>query len=260
MVKMICYPQADTVTPLIVAGPQRSGTRFVTNVLNSVPEVTIQDEIRDSVMLSLVNLAKTCDKVYSLSHRKSRSENWDFTKRDFMFAAWANLTQGKRKKITSDCLFYGYKTPFHEMYFDFYNAFFAPIRPKYVCCVRLFIDNYLSVHARWPEKSIVSVAKKYVQSLRQLRYMKETRPDDVFFFFLDDYKKIGFQYLRERIFDPLGLSDLVAAKRKAEQGPANASVQKGVQKRNQLNRMQMLLLKIYPHALQAYDSLHRDFG
>lgn len=257
---MICYPSIENATPLIVVGPQRCGTRFVTNVLNSVPGVTIHGEIPSPIMNRIIAVIKKCDKKYLNDDRNNIGENWQSTKWDLMFAAWANVTKGKRKKMDSDCLFYGYKTPFHEKYFDFYNAFFDPIRPKYVCCIRLFTDHYFSVQARWPRKSIISVAKRYVQSLRQLYYMKQQRPDDVFFFFLDDYKKIGFQYLRERIFDPLGLDDLATAQRKAEKGPANSSAQLGVKKKKQLSRLQALFLKINSQAMQEYDLLHRDFG
>jgi len=264
---MICYPIADKTTPIIVAGPQRSGTRFITNVLNSVPGVTIHGEIPAPVINNIIKVIRKCDQKYLRENIENSRKNWSITKRDFMFAAWANLNKGKRKKPDENCVFYGYKTPFHEKYFDFYNTFFDPIQPKYVCCVRGFIDHYLSVQARWPavqarwpERNILFVAWKYVQSLRQLRYMKAQRPNDVLLFFLDDYKKIGFQYLRDRIFSPLGLYKLEAAQRRAAKGAVNTAEQKGVQKKTQLTILQALYLKTNPQALQAYDLLRRDYG
>ncbi|MFP4573778.1 MAG: hypothetical protein ACLFNW_12500 [Desulfobacterales bacterium] len=257
---MICYPSSDNAVPLIVAGPQRSGTRFVTNVLNSVPGVTLQGEIPQPVMERLVDLAWKSGKKYSSDKRNYVRAGWDASKYDFMFAAWANLTKGRRKKAGKNCIFYGYKSPFHEKYFDFYNEFFHPVRPKYVCCVRSFPGHYFSVNARWPDRSVARVARRYVTSLNQLRYIKEKRPEDVLFFFLDDYKARGFEYLREKILDPLGLKDTAAAEKRAAKGPANASAQLGLEKMDRFTRLQSLFLRIYPHPLEKYEALHHDFG
>lgn len=258
--KVICYPSSKNAVPLIVAGPQRSGTRFVTNVLNSIPGVTIHGEISDAIMEKLVELAKKSNNKYIRDSRDYVFEGWDETKRDFMYAAWANLAKGRRRKAGKDCIFYGYKSPFHEKYFDFYNAFFDPVRPRYVCCVRSFLGHYYSVQARWPDRNIARVARRYVRSMDQIRRMKQERPEDVLLFFLDDYKAQGFAYLCEKIFEPLGLEDVAAAEKKAAQGPANASAKLGLEKRNRLSAMQRLFLKIYPHPLEKYEALHRDFG
>jgi len=257
---MICYPSTDKVTPLIVAGPQRCGTRFVMNVLNSVPGFTINGEIPPSIMNRVISVVEKCDLKYLNDNRKNVGKNWNLTKRDFMFAAWANIGKDKRKEGGEKCFYYGYKTPFHEKYFDFYNGFFQPIRPKYICCVRCFNDHYFSVKARWPEKSISSVTKRYVRSLRRIRYMKQQRPDDVLLFFLDDYKEVGFQYFRDRIFEPLGLNRLGDAQNKAGKGPANSAAQMGVRKRQHLTGMEKIYLKVFKQSFLEFDALHRDFG
>ena len=257
---MINYPSASQATPLIIVGPQRSGTRFVTNVLNAVPGVTLQGEIADSIIRYLMKVATQGDRLYAQSERTKRGEYWEKTRRDFMFAAWGNLSKENRVEPDPSCFFYGYKTPYHEVYFDFYNTFFAPVRPQYVCCVRSFLGHYFSVHARWPKRSILRIALRYVYSLRQLRYMKKTRPEDVLFFFLDDYKKLGFHYLQERLFAPLGLQDTAAAKRIAAQGPMNSSAQLGLRKEDTLRPRQKLILSLYPQAEREYRALHREFG
>jgi len=257
---MICYPSVDQATPLLVVGPQRSGTRFVTNVLNSLPGVTIQDEIPAGVMESLKWLTIKCENKYANSEIKARADSWECTKHDFMFAAWGNLTQGRRRESDTSCIYYGYKTPFHEKYFDFYNAFFDPVRPKYVCCIRSFIDHYFSVSARWPERTIHLISRRYINSLRQISYMKKQRPDAVLLFFLDDYKEIGMPYPHQRIFMPLGLEKVDRAEKKAMKGPANASEQMGFQKRSNLTWRQELYLKLSPEPMRLYDGLKRDFG
>jgi len=257
---MTYFPNTNEATPLIVVGAQRSGTRFITNVLNSVQGITIQNEIPDPIIVKAFKTLEKCDNMYLSDSRKYISEHWISKRHEAMFSLWANISKGKKKNVSSDCVYYGYKTPFHEHYFDFYNSFFDPVRPKYVCCVRFFLDHYFSVNARWPDVSIIRVARRYTRSLRQLRYMKETRPDDVLLFFLDDYKKTGVEYLREKIFEPLGLEDVSPAIKMAKQGPANASANLGLKKRKTISPVQSLALKIYHHPFSEFESLHHDFG
>lgn len=257
---MTCYPSGLNTIPLIIAGPPRSGTRFVTNVLNKVPGVTINGEIPDNIMNSVIRVTKKCDRTYQSKHENSWAQSWDRTKRDYMFAVWANLNKSGRNNIDPECRFFGYKTPFHEKYFDFYNAFFDPVKPKYVCCIRSFEEHLLSVQARWPWRIAPYVALRYVLSLRRLRYMKEKSPGHVLFFFLDDYKKTGTGYLQEKIFRPLGLKNVEAAIQKAEKGAANTSAQLGCQRMTRLSSIQKLILRICPKPLNEFKTLHRDFG
>ncbi len=257
---MVFCPSAQLAIPLIVVGPPRSGTRFVTNVLNSITEVTIQGEIPEPVMKSVKKLVQECDSFFAENKEKNWLENWDLTKRDFMFAAWANLTKSKRRPSQSNCLYYGYKTPRHEFYFDFYNSFFHPIRPRYICCVRCFIDHFLSVQARWPKINMCRVTKDYISSLRQIRYMKNERPNEVILFFLDDYKEVGAQYLTEHLFVPLGLDNIEQAIRKARQGAVNTAKQLGVKKKKNLSKSQQFFLQLFPWPLKEFDNLRRNFG
>lgn len=257
---MHCYPSAEEVTPLIVVGPPRSGTRFIANVLNQVPGITIHGEIPDYILQGLFRVIKRCDRIYPKNADKSRGLNWDASKRDFMFASWANLTKGKKIKVESQTRFFGYKTPFHERYFDFYNNFFYPVHPVYICCIRSFPEHLLSVQARWPKRVIAYVALRYVMSLRQLRYMKEKSSEHVLFFFLDEYKQTGSKYLKKKIFDPLELKEVAQAIGKAEQGPVNTSLQQGVSKKQDLNQIQKLTLRLFPKPLRDYEALRRDFG
>jgi len=257
---MICYPSPQKSIPLIIAGLPRSGTRFVTNVLNAVPGVTIQSEIPEPVITTIKNLIETCDAVYTPKNKKNWGECWDATKRDFMYSVWANLTKSTRRKSAAETLFYGYKTPGHEFYFDFYNHFFYPIQPKYVCCVRSFVDHFLSVQARWPKRDIRMVSKSYIQSLNQIACMKKQKPDHVILFVLDDYKTRGFQYLRDQVFEPLCLQDVAAAEKKASQGAVNTSLQHAVTRKEGLSTKQKVFLKLFPQPLQKFDELRMNYG
>lgn len=267
---MVYYPSVEQSVPLIVVGPPRSGTRFVTDVLNCVPGITLQGELNNYVMDMICQIVQKCDIVYgpdAVLNRKryydgtirDLTKNWDATKRDFMFSAWANLGKVVRRDCAPDCRYYGYKTPWHEFHFDFYNTFFHPVKPRYIYCVRQFKGHFLSVTARWPERSIRFVAQKYVRSVRQARYMKQQRPDEVMIFVLNDYKQQGIQYLRQRLFEPLGITDVAEAEHRAEQGAVNTAGQLGFQKKANLTMLQKLFLKLYPHPLREFDALRRDF-
>jgi len=257
---MICYPSPQNTVPLIIAGLPRSGTRFITNVLNAVPGVTIQSEIPRPVIKIFKHLIETCETVYSHKPEKNWAASWDATKRDFMYAGWANLTKSARKKSKPETLFYGYKTPGHEFYFDFYNSFFDPIQPKYVCSVRSFVDHFLSVQARWPRRNIRKVSIDYIQSLRQIRYMKKQKPNDVLLFILDDYKEAGTHYLHKQLFEPLGLENVAAAEHMASKGAVNTASQHGVQRKEDLSVSQKLFLKMSPRLLREFDELRANYG
>ena len=257
---MICYPSLEDATPLIVAGPPRSGTRFVTNVLNSVPWVTIQGEIPTPIMSSVIHLLDQADNVFTKNGKAAWQKNWQATKRDLMFALSGNLTKGSRIQSEEVCLYYGYKTPNHEHYFDIYNKFFHPIRPKYICCVRSFTEHFLSVKARWPQRSIMSVSKRYVKSLQQIRHMKNQRPNDVCIFILDRYIDMGMGHLLNNVFYPLGLDDVGQALDKAGQGPVNTSDQLGVQRQREVTKWQSLFLRAYSRPEREFQRISSEFG
>lgn len=257
---MVSYPPADTTTPIIVVGPPRSGTRFITNVLNAIPGVTIHGEIPEPIINNVLRVVNKCDQMYVNNQFRNSAQNWDLAKREFMFASWATLNKNKPRKSDKDSIYFGYKTPFHEKYFDFYNNYFYPNQPEYICCIRSFPGHLLSVQARWPKRITPYIAFRYIMSLRQIRSMKEKKPDQVLLFFLDDYKKIGNRYLSEKIFKPLGLEDIEPAIRKAEQGPVNTLEQLGCIRNERLSNIQEFFLKIYPRPLIEFETLRSDFG
>lgn len=258
--QMNCYPKTESVIPLIVVGPPRSGTRFLANILNSIPEVVIQGEIDETIMKHVVYAVK---KFMKYQKHAVKSENV-LVQHDklasFLFSSWANLSKQGRIEADSKCLYYGYKNPSHEYYFNFYNAVFHPVRPIYLCCIRSFKDHYLSVQARWPDQGIPWVALKYIRSLRQIRYMLNQRPHEVHLFDLDAYKQRGFSYLVHQIFNPLGITSLQNAIRKADQGPVNTSEQLGVRKKDALSPFEIFFLRWFPFPEREYERFSLDRG
>jgi hypothetical protein len=245
-------------TPLIVAGPPRSGTRFVTNILNQFPGVGIEGEIPGPVIDRLSRVVRKCDAIYA-DPELGADQHWAIKKPEFMFSSWAALSKSPRRRKRGN-RYYGYKSPYHEAFFDFYSRYFSPARPKYVCCIRAFEPHLLSVKARWSNRPAVYIAARYLLSLRQIRRMKRRAPEDVLLFFLDDYVAIGPEYLVATLFHPLGLSDVGRALEKAAEGPVNTAAKFGVRPKKQVSTLQKALLTLFPAPRRAYARLHSEFG
>lgn len=201
------YP--ENATPLIVFGRQRAGTRFVADVLNTFREVTIQGELPNPVMRALEKFVDDTERSYlSLakdgSDRRAREyRNWVRKKPALIYAMWANASQSRRVVPDRKCRYFGYKRPNNEFYFDFYERHFSERKPRYVYCVRNFVDNYLSIVSRWPDRSIEQVAEDYLSSLEQYNKIKLAAPDRVMLFNLDDHIRHGVPYIERNVLGKL---------------------------------------------------------
>ena len=202
------YPK--NFKPLIIVGRQRAGTRFITNLLNSFDEVTIQGEVPTHVMEKVVHFIQDIDSYYAKTadrsaRRRRYCETWRRKKEDLLFSIWEFTSQSPVVKSSAKTRYFGYKRPNNEMYFDFYEEAFAFRPPMYVYCIRNFIDNFLSVVSRWPERRIEEVAGEYMESVAQYHRMKEVAPDRVFLFNLDSHVQMGIIHVEKNIICPLGL-------------------------------------------------------
>lgn len=248
----------DGVTPLIVVGPPRSGTRFVTAVLNAIPRVQLYSEIHDEILAPMKKSLRQAERVYDSSERDGSPAHWEARKRGLMYSVWHGLSADRQRPPRKKSLYIGYKTPFHEQHFEFYNRYFDPVRPVYICCIRSFVDHFLSVQARWPRHGIVYTAFRYIRSLRKIRRMKAERPDEVIVFVLDDCREQGYPYIRERLLRPLGLEEHPRARRLAERGAVNTAEKFGVDRADDLTLRQKVLLWLLPGTTRAFDALRRS--
>lgn len=198
-------------SPLIVFGRPRAGTRFITNVLNGFPEVTLQGEIPDPVMDAMEAFIERVEQYY-----RERSENkgevaerqfrlWRDKKAALMYGFWAGVSQAGRAQPGKNCKYFGYKRPEHEKYFGFYERHFDQTKACYVFCVRNFVDNYLSIKSRWPVRKIAQVAEQYLASVDRYWEAFESARGRVLLFNLDDHIQHGFEYTETAIIEPLGL-------------------------------------------------------
>ena len=200
------YPK--NFKPLIIVGRQRAGTRFLTNLLNSFDEVTIQGEVPTHVMEKVVHFVRDIDSYYAkAADRSSRHiryhKIWRRKKEDLLFSFWEFTSQARAVKSTAKTRYFGYKRPNNEKYFEFYEEAFAFRLPIYIYCIRNFVDNFLSVVSRWPERTIEEIAGEYLDSVAQYHRMKEVAPDRVFLFNLDNHVKMGVDHIETNIIRPL---------------------------------------------------------
>lgn len=202
------YPK--NFNPLIIVGRQRAGTRFLTNLLNSFDEVTIQGEVPPQVMEKVVHFIRDIDSYYANTadrgaRRRRYYETWRRKKEDLLFSIWEFTNQSPVVKSSAKTRYFGYKRPNNEMYFDFYEEAFVFRPPMYVYCIRNFVDNFLSVVSRWPERNIKDIAGEYLDSVTQYHKMKKAAPDRVLLFNLDNHVRMGIDHVESNVIRPLGL-------------------------------------------------------
>src|SRR5690606_24451414 len=178
--------------------------------LNSFDEVTLQGEVPTHVMEKVVRFMRDIDSYYgSASARSARHLRyhriWRRKREQLLFSIWEFASQGRSVRSSAKARYFGYKRPNNEMYFDFYEEAFAFRPPVYIYCIRNFVDNFLSVVSRWPERKIEEVAGEFLDSVTQYHKMKEAAPDRVLLFNLDNHVRIGIDHVETNVIRPLGL-------------------------------------------------------
>ena len=85
--------------------------------------------------------------------------------------------------------------------------------------------------------------------------MKEALGDDVSLFILEDLREGGVDYLREVLFDRLGIPVSADVLTRIDPNmPANSSAQKGVEKRS-LNDAERAFISKHPDLVEALDAV-----
>lgn len=255
------YP--SRARPLLIVGRQRAGTRFLANVLNTFAEVSIQGELPNPVMQLaekfILDLERAYQEVHDTGGKKGESEykGWLKKKEDLIYALWEHAGQSRRVPYDQSTRYFGYKRPNNEAYFAFYEASFTHRRPLYIYCTRNFVDNYLSIASRWPERSIGQVGQDYLMSTEQYREMKAAAPGRVLIFNLDDYLAEGIPYLARNIFRPLRLK-LAPEQRQeiARMGATNRTEEDlKLLRRRELTPTEVKYLLAHPEIEMAYAKL-----
>jgi len=254
-------------TPLIVVGRQRAGTRFITKLLNSFPDVVIQGEIPNSIMKRVAPLIQFIDQYYLAEHAQQDNTSpptrtfprcgWEEKRRDLIFAIWANCTQTRRIELKGPLRYYGYKRPNNEFYFSLYEKSFSSCPPRYIYCLRKFRENFLSISSRWPDRTIEEVADNYCASLQQYLKMKEQAPDRVRLSVLELVVESGYEYIKSDLLQFLDLSPDARLEKKITEeymAPTNQTEKiPGATRRRHLTEQEEEFLSKHPQMDDLYE-------
>ncbi len=191
MLKMfIDYLEAmSEITPVVVCGAARSGTRMMTDILNSHPTIAIQEEMHAITAEAFFRLVDTVDENFSYySERKGACLDAHWQKHKFHLAI-AFFSFACKKSLVGhgkDITHFGFKTPGYERYFQNFEKIFNA-RAKYIYCVR----NPQSVWRSWKSLGFLDDVElflsRYRRSLRQAIKMKNGSSSRMVVFQLDDY-------------------------------------------------------------------------
>lgn len=234
------YPEPTSVRLVIVCGPPRCGTRFITDAINAHPEAMILSEVTETAMDACVRMIAEIDGE-GREHRR-----WRERRSQVVFAMWrAAQRLGSKKEASTDTKIFGYKSPRHEKYWSFYAEIFARSTPTFVYCIRRFSEHYLSCAARWPRRSIEGRARDYLSSFERYREMRASSAVRVVPFVLDKLGEGGKSYLADvltQVDESFGaIAESIDIGRRA-----NSSEMLGFQRRHALDDEERAFIRAHP--------------
>jgi len=251
---MFFHPDLRGASPLMVVGSPRCGTRFVANALNRHPAIVVQGEIPKPAMDSAVRFLTETGQFFASVPQWSTS--WENSRRDLLYCIWASMIKGKQRVSGARIAWFGHKTPQHDRYWEFYRNFFGEIGPKYVFCMRNFVDHYLSMASMNEAHSIERVAREYRASVARYAEMKAALGENVSLFILDDLRDGGIDYVRETLFERLGIeADRRTLSRIDVSRQANSTERKGRSRRRELAADESAFLKDNQDLMAALEAL-----
>ena len=240
--------------PLMVVGAPRCGTRFVAYTLNLHRSILVQGEIPDPAMANAVRFLSETSDFYASEGRWAAS--WEQSRRDLLYRIWASMVKSTPRVTGATITWFGHKTPRHDRYWKFYRDFLGDIGPKYVFCIRNFVDHYLSMISMNEYDTIDHVAKKYRDSIARYAQMKAALGRNVSLFVLDELREGGIDYIRERLFERLEIEvDGRTLSRINTSRRANSTEGAGRFRRKELTANERLFLEDNQDLLEALEAV-----
>jgi len=255
---------AKKITPIVVCGAARSGTRMATDLLNIHNEVAIQNEMHAGTVEAYFEMLDKVKETFKLhSERKGRVLDglWESSRcsltHAFLMSACKKGPVGAEKKALR---YHGIKTPGFERYFTKFEEAFSGSSPYYVYCVRS-VDKVWSSWISLGYLTDVAVFKKrYERSLRQAKAIKKASSERFVLFDLDAYASVAdkVKFVENNLFLPLGLSGSSEYVDLLEAAPNRNSLKRTGVKPIESNELkaQMEMLK----SCSVISELRRDIG
>jgi hypothetical protein len=259
---MFLHTALQRARPLMVVGRPRCGTRFVANALNRHPAILLLGEIPSPAMDNAIRFLSDTGDLFGSEPRWS---GWERSRRDLLYAIWASMLKGTPRRRRGIVTWFGHKTPQHDQYWEFYRDFFGDIAPKYVFCMRNFVDHYLSLVSMEDHRSsdgiegrrrIRRTAEEYRGSVARHAAMKAALGGNVSLFVLDDLRQGGIAYVRETLFERLEIEvDARTLARIDVLRRDNSTEGAGASRRTELNDDERAFLEQNQDLLNALDAL-----
>ena len=204
------FKETRKITPLIVCGVARSGTRMATDILNAHNRIVVQDEIHAKTMEAYFDFLEQVQGVFDhYSERKGRPLHGHWQRNRETLHHMFFISANKKQMASKDdpILYHGVKTPGYERYLDQFEACFPRNPPRYVYCMRDAAKVWRSWHGLGYLDDVRTFSKRYERSLRQALAIKRKVGDRLIVFELDSM--IGandkFAFIEETFYKPLGL-------------------------------------------------------
>lgn len=200
------------LTPLLVCGAARSGTRMATDLLNKHERIAVQGEMHGETFDAFLQLVKSVDKTFDKhSARKGRplDKSWQSAKAQLLHAYLA--TANKRPAIGhgKDLLFHGIKTPGYERFFRDFDGIFSNTPPYAVYCLRSVDRVWRSWVSLGYLDDVEVFRRRYERSLRLAGAMKRRAGERFILFDLDEYVACEDKpdWVARNLYGRLGLED-----------------------------------------------------
>jgi Sulfotransferase family len=259
---MFLNPHLRDARPLMVVGRPRCGTRFVASALSRHPAILLLGEIPSPAMDNAIRFLSETAGVFASEPRWS---GWENSRRELLYAMWASMLKSLPRESRGPIRWFGHKTPRHDQYWEFYRDFFGDPGPKYVFCMRNFVDHYLSLNSMKEyrntdrvdrARNVHLVAREYRAAVARYADMKAALGDDVSLFILDDLHEGGIDYVRETVFERLGIEvDNPTLSRIDVSRRANSTEGAGAARRTELSADERVFLEKNQDLLDALDAV-----
>lgn len=250
------------ITPIIVCGAARSGTRMAADLLNIHDRIAVQNEMFAEVWESYLRMLADIDRTFSEHESRNGKKidvHWRNLKGGLTHAFFAAACKKRGTGQGKDLRFHGIKTPGFERYFVQFEKIFSKHPPLYVYCLRSAGKVWRSWHSLGYLDSVSDFRRRYERSLRQAGKIKRRAGDRFILFDLDAFVSATdkHEHLKEQLFLPMGLKVGRRYKNLFNHAPNRNSMKRfGVEsKRDERVELEMRELDEHPGILELRKKL-----
>lgn len=201
----------ENVKPIVICGAARSGTRMLTDILNSHSNIVIQEEMHAKTIekyFEFIDAIGSNFEYYSERKGKNLSVHWNDSLKYLNFSFFASANKRGLTGFGKDIIFSGIKTPGYERYFASFDKIFPDSPPVYMYCIRDVAKVWRSWKTIGFLDDVMLFRTRYERSLRQALKIKKSAPDRFFLFDLDSYVEAADKkaFVESNIFGFLGVA------------------------------------------------------